>query len=129
MRCLGGLGDLGVAFPARSHHAEQMPGHSAVSLAGGLCIVRFLRIQYGVRNKICQQEKSLGARGMLVNVGVNRLLRSRHGDHMVPLHHGYDPWGNERVADLAHEVRGRAAPQLAIVRRVAPRSGGDFCLI
>ena len=31
--------------------------------------------------------------------------------------HRYDPWGNERVADLAHEVRGRAAPQLAIVRR------------
>ena len=35
----------------------------------------------------------------------------------VPAGHRYDPWGNERVADLAHEVRGRAAPQLVIVRR------------
>ena len=74
--------------------------------------------QYGMRNKIRWQEKSLGARGMLVKVGVNRLLRSRHGDHMVTLHRPQvRPWGNERVADLAHEVRGRAAPQLAIARR------------
>ena len=73
MRCSGELGDLGVAFPARSYHAEQMPGHPAVSLADSFCVVRFLRMQYGVRNKNYQQEKSLGARGMLVKVGVNRL--------------------------------------------------------
>ena len=76
MRCSGGLGDLGVAFPARSYHAEQVPGHPAVSLAVGFCIVRFLRMQYGVRNKNRWHLKSLGARGMLVKVGVNRLLRS-----------------------------------------------------
>ena len=35
----------------------------------------------------------------------------------VPAGHRYDPWGNERVADLTHEVGGRAAPQLAIVCR------------
>ena len=86
VRCSGGLGDLGVAFPARSYHAEQMPGHPAVSLACGLLCARFLRMQYGVRNKSRRQEKSLGARGMLVKVGVNRLLRSRHGDHIVTLH-------------------------------------------
>ena len=46
MRCLGWLGDLGVAFPARSYHwyyhAEQIPGHPAFPLPGGFCIVRFL---------------------------------------------------------------------------------------
>jgi hypothetical protein len=87
VRCLGGLGDLGVAFPARSYHAEQMPGHSAFPLPGGFCIVRFFRIQYGVRNKIRQGDKWVGARGMLMKVRVNRhVLRSRRGDHMVTLH-------------------------------------------
>jgi hypothetical protein len=42
VRCLGWLGDLGVAFPARSYHAEQIPGHSAFPLPGGFCIVCFL---------------------------------------------------------------------------------------
>ena len=35
----------------------------------------------------------------------------------VPVGPRYDPRGNQRATDLAHEVRGRAAPQLAIVRR------------
>ena len=99
----GGLGDLGVEFPARSYHAEQIPGHSAFPLAVGFCIVRFLRMQYGVRNKSRQQEKSLGARGMLVKVGVNRLLRSRHGDHMVTLH-----W--PQVRPVGQQTRRRPSP-------------------
>ena len=43
MRCSGGLGDLGVAFPARSYHAEQMPGHPAVSLACGFLVRSLLK--------------------------------------------------------------------------------------
>ena len=35
----------------------------------------------------------------------------------VPAGPRYDPRGNQRATDLAHEVRGRVAPQLAIVRR------------
>ena len=119
MRCSGGLGDLGVAFPARSYHAEQMPGHSAVSIAGSFCIVRFLRIQYGVRNKNCQQEKSLGARGMLVKVGVNRSHFSHPpSSYCAVTRHRYDARANERVSDLAHEVRGRAAPQHVTIRHI-----------
>ena len=86
MRCSGGLGDLGVAFPARIYHAEQMPGHPAVSNANGFQCARFLRMQYGVRSKNRWHLKQLDARGMLVKMGVNCLLRSRHGDHMVTLH-------------------------------------------
>ena len=77
--CSGVLGDLGVAFPARNYHAEQMPGHSAFPLAVGFCIVRFLRVRYGACNKIRQQEKSLGAREWLVREAPfpNRLSRPR----------------------------------------------------
>jgi hypothetical protein len=57
VRCSGELGDLGVAFSARSYHAEQMPGHSAFRVPGGFCIVRFLRMQCGVRNKSHQGDK------------------------------------------------------------------------
>jgi len=32
--------------------------------------------------------------------------------------HRYDARANERVSDLAHEVRGRAAPQHAIIRHI-----------
>ena len=35
----------------------------------------------------------------------------------------YDPRGNQRVADLTHEARGRAAPHLAIVRRFSRSQG------
>jgi len=63
VRCSGGLGDLGVAFPARSYHAEQVPGHSAFPLDCSFCIVRFLRIQYGVRNKSHQGDKWVDASG------------------------------------------------------------------
>ena len=63
--------------------------------------------------------KSLGAQGMLVKVGVNRSHFSHPpSSYCAVTRHRYDARANERVSDLAHEVRGRAAPQHAIIRHI-----------
>ena len=101
MRCSGGLWDLGVAFPARSYHAEQVPGHSAFPFPVAFCIVRFLRMQYGVRNKRRQGDKWVVARGMLVKVGVNRSHFSHPpSSYCAVTRHRYDARANERVSCL-----------------------------
>ena len=70
--CSGGLGDLGVAFPARSYyHAEQkMPGHPAFPLDCGFLYRSLLKDAMRGAQPNLQSRKPLGARGMLVKVGV-----------------------------------------------------------
>ena len=89
------------------------PEHPAIFLASGFCCAPRISFLRSERTKSPWHLKQLGARGMLVKVGVNRLLRSQHGDHMVTFPPATGTASGATNASPTSPVRSVAAPRRA----------------